>query len=87
MTDYFLERGDYFKLEQLTLGYTLKTPDLRFMDGLRIYGSVNNVFTLTKFSGVDPSTYDVNGLHPGASGDRGFYPSSRQFILGLQIDF
>lgn len=87
VTDYFLERGDYFKLEQLTFGYTLKTPNLRFMDGLRIYGSVNNVFTLTKFSGVDPSTYDVNGLHPGASGDRGFYPSSRQFILGLQIDF
>ena len=87
VTDYFLERGDYFKLEQLTFGYTLKTPNLRFMDGLRIYGSVNNVFTLTKFSGVDPSTYNVNGLTPGASGDRGYYPSSRQFILGMQIDF
>ena len=86
-TDYFLERGDYFKLEQLTLGYTLKTPHWRFMDGLRIYGSMNNVFTLTRFSGVDPSTYNVNGLTPGAIGSRGYYPSSRQFILGMQVDF
>ncbi|WP_175631343.1 SusC/RagA family TonB-linked outer membrane protein [Bacteroides acidifaciens] len=86
-TDYFLERGDYFKLEQLTLGYTLKTPHWRFMDGLRIYGSMNNVFTLTGFSGVDPSTYNVNGLTPGAIGSRGYYPSSRQFILGMQVDF
>ncbi|MGM9763149.1 MAG: SusC/RagA family TonB-linked outer membrane protein [Candidatus Cryptobacteroides sp.] len=87
VTDYFLERGDYFKLDQITLGYTLKTPKLRFMDGLRVYASVNNVFTLTKFSGVDPSTYNVNGLTPGASGDRGYYPSARQFIFGMQIDF
>ena len=87
VTDYFLERGDYFKLEQLTLGYTLRTPKARFLDGIRIYGSVNNVFTLTQFSGVDPSTYNVNGLYPGAQGSRSYYPSTRQFILGVQVDF
>lgn len=87
VTDYFIEDGDYFKLEQLTLGYTLRTPKWRFIDGIRIFGSVNNVFTITKFSGVDPSTYNVNGLTPGARGSRSYYPSTRQFILGAQIDF
>ena len=42
VTDYFLERGDYFKLDQLTLGYTFKTHNYRFIDGVRIYGRVYN---------------------------------------------
>lgn len=86
-TDYFLERGDYFKLDQITLGYTLNLPNVRFMNKLRIYASVNNIFTITKFSGVDPSTYPVNGLTPGAQGSCMYYPTTRQFIVGAQIDF
>ena len=87
VSDYFLEKGDYFKLDMVTLGYTLRTPKCRFLDGLRVYGTVKNVFTLTKFSGVDPSTYQVNGLEPGAQGSRSYYPSTRQFIAGVQLDF
>ena len=87
VTDYFLERGDYFKLDQITLGYTLNLPNVRFMNKLRIYGSVTNVFTITKFSGIDPSTYPVNGLTPGAQGSCMYYPTTRQFIVGAQIDF
>lgn len=87
VTDYFLERGDYFKLDQITLGYTLNLPNVRFMNKLRIYGSVTNVFTITKFSGIDPSTYPVNGLTPGALGSCMYYPTTRQFIVGAQIDF
>ena len=86
-TDYFLERGDYFKLDQLTLGYTLNVPQWRFLSKIRIYGTVKNVFTITKFSGVDPSTYLVNGLTPGGQGSRTYYPSTRQFIAGVQVDF
>ena len=71
----------------VTLGYTLKTPKARFLDRIRIYGSVKNVFTITKFSGVDPSTYPVNGLTPGGQGSRTYYPSTRQFIMGVQVDF
>ena len=62
VSDYFLERGDYFKLDQITLGYTLPTPKARFMDQLRIYGTVRNVFTITKYSGMDPSNFQINGL-------------------------
>lgn len=87
VSDYFLERGDYFKLDMLTLGYTLPTPKLRFLDRVRVYGTVKNVFTITKFSGVDPSSYQVNGLTPGGQGSRTYYPSTRQFILGVQLDF
>ncbi len=87
VSDYFLERGDYFKLDMVTLGYTLPTPRCRFLDKVRLYGTVKNVFTITKFSGVDPSTYQVNGLTPGAQGSRTYYPSTRQFIVGLQLDF
>lgn len=87
VSDYFLERGDYFKLDMITLGYTLRLPQCRFLDRIRVYGSVKNVFTLTKFSGVDPTSYDVNGLEPGATGSRSYYPQTRQFIAGVQIDF
>lgn len=87
VSDYFLERGDYFKLDMLTLGYTLKLPYCRFLDRIRVYGTVKNVFTITKFSGVDPASYQVNGLQPGAQGSRSYYPTTRQFIAGIQIDF
>ena len=85
--DYFLEKGDYLKLDMVTLGYTFSPKAWRFMDRVRLYGTMKNVFTLTKFSGVDPSTYQVNGLTPGAQGSRSYYPSTRQIIVGLQVDF
>lgn len=85
--DYFLETGDYLKLDMVTLGYTFNPKSCRFLDRVRLYGTMKNVFTLTKFSGVDPSTYQVNGLTPGAQGSRTYFPSTRQFIVGLQVDF
>lgn len=87
VTDYFLERGDYFKLDMLSLGYTLNLQKSRFINKIRLYGTVHNVFTLTKFSGVDPSTYQVNGLTPGATGSRTYFPTTRQFMFGVQVDF
>ena len=85
--DYFLERGDYFKLDMVTLGYTFKPQNWRFLERVRLYATMKNVFTLTKFSGVDPSTYQVNGLTPGGQGSRTYFPSTRQVIAGVQIDF
>lgn len=85
--DYFLEKGDYLKLDMVTLGYTFDLSKCRFLDRVRLYGTVKNVFTLTKFSGIDPSNYQVNGLTPGAQGSRDYFPSTRQFILGMTVDF
>lgn len=87
VSDFFLQRGDWFKLDQITLGYSLPLQKTRFMESLRIYGTVRNVFTITKFKGMDPSNYQVNGLTPGATGARSYYPTTRQFILGVQLDF
>lgn len=85
--DYFLERGDYLKLDMVTIGYTFTPKDWRFLDRIRVYGTMKNVFTITGFSGVAPSTYQVNGLTPGGQGSRTYFPSTRQIIVGMQLDF
>lgn len=84
--DYFLEPGDYLKLSSVNIGYTLPLKS-KFIESLRIYAVGSNLFTWTQFSGVDPSTYQVNGLNPGATGSRSYYPSTRQFMFGMQVDF
>ncbi|MDE5902476.1 MAG: SusC/RagA family TonB-linked outer membrane protein, partial [Muribaculaceae bacterium] len=83
--DYFIERGDYFKLDNLTLGYTLPL-NARFLGKVRVYCTLKNVFTLTKCSGVDPASYPVNGTTPGGQASRTYYPQTRQYIVGLQLD-
>ena len=85
MTDYFLENGDYFKLDNLTLGWSPKIASKRFSN-IRIYGTVKNVFTLTKFTGLDPTIVNVAGLEPGIV-DLNVYPITRNYSLGLQVTF
>lgn len=85
ITDYFLEPGDFFKLDNLTLGWSPKTG-VKAISNLRIYGSVRNVFTITKYSGLDPTVVGVTGLTPGY-GDLGVYPVTRTFSLGAQVSF
>lgn len=88
LTDYFIEKGDYFKLDNITLGYTFDFKNARFIDRLRLYGTVTNVFTITGFSGIDPSYYPVNGLTPGTfDGQKYYYPTSTQVIFGAQVSF
>lgn len=85
--DYFIEPGDYLKIEDVTLGYTFKSK-VKYVDNIRIYGSAQNLYTWTKFSGVDPSTYNVNGLTPGSGdGHNYYYPSVFQFNFGVQVNF
>lgn len=86
VTDYYLEKGDYVKLDALTLGYTFNI-NKRFIDNIRLTFTAKNLFTITGYSGIDPSSFQTNGLTPGATGSRSYYPSCRQFILGVQLDF
>lgn len=86
VTDYYLEKGDYVKLDALTLGYTFNL-NRRFLNSVRLTFTAKNLFTITGYSGVDPSSFQTNGLTPGATGSRTYYPSCRQLILGAQIDF
>lgn len=84
--DYFIERGDYLKLDLVSFGYTLNLNS-KYIDSIKFSLSGKNLLTLTAFTGVDPSTYSINGLTPGATGSRNYYPTCRQFIAGLQISF
>lgn len=86
VTDYFLEKGDYLKLDMVNLGYTFNF-DNKLIDKMKVYVTGRNLFTFTEFTGVDPSTYQTNGLQPGATGSRNYYPSCRQVIFGVQLDF
>jgi len=83
--DYFLEDGDYIKLDNLTLGWSPKIKSNHFRN-LRLYGTVKNVFTLTKFTGLDPTTVSISGLEPGIV-DLNVYPITRNYTLGVQITF
>ena len=85
ITDYFLESGDYFKLDNLTLGWSPAIGNSK-VKSLRIYATVRNVFTITKYTGLDPTTVSVTGLTPGF-GSLDVYPIARNFSLGAQITF
>lgn len=87
LTDYFMEKGDYVKLDVATLGYTWQV-NKKYLEKVRFYLTGRNLFTITGFSGVDPSTYQVNGLTPGTfGGNRNYYPSTTQLMFGVQVDF
>ena len=82
-----IEPGDYLKIDNVTLGYTMNL-NKKYIEKIRLFGTANNLYTFTKFTGVDPSTYEVNGLTPGTfGGGYNYYPSAFQFILGLQVSF
>ena len=85
ITDYFLEDGDYLKMDNITIGWS---PDIEYqwINNLRVYGSVENVFTITGYSGLDPETVGVTGLEPGV-GSLDVYPITRTFTMGLQLSF
>ena len=87
LTDYFIEPGDYLKLDQVSLGYT-HNFNLKFIEKVRVFLTASNLYTLTRFTGVDPSVYPVNGMTPGTfGGDIKYYPSAFQFVCGVQLGF
>lgn len=85
-SDFFVEDASFLRLQNIQIGYNF-SDDLLGKVGLaklRIYTSINNLFTLTKYTGYDPT---VNGGAIGAGIDYGTYPSARQFLLGLNVTF
>ncbi len=86
ISSYFLEKGDYFKLENVTLGYTIPFKNRRLVDSLRVYLSAKNRFTLTKYSGNDPSIVTSTGITPGVDSNSA-YPSATQVALGVTFRF
>nr|WP_321454236.1 TonB-dependent receptor [uncultured Carboxylicivirga sp.] len=80
---YYLEDGDYMKMDNITLGYTLKQST--FLSKVRVYASIENAFVITGYSGLDPELA-TNFLSAGTD-DRDKYPSIRSYTIGLNITF
>lgn len=91
LSDRYIEDGSYIRLKNITLGYTFPKSLLTKLkiDNLRIYANLQNVYTLTKYTGYDPevgaSTQDSTGLTFGV--DNGRYPSPMTCSFGLNISF
>lgn len=86
VTSYYIEDGDYFKLTNMTLGYTFDFKHSPHVKTLRLYGSIDNVFTITKYKGTDPELGSNNFWYAGVD-DRDKYPTVRSFTVGLNVTF
>ncbi|WP_281695844.1 SusC/RagA family TonB-linked outer membrane protein [Bacteroides clarus] len=86
ISSFFLEKGDYFKLENVTLGYNFTPKPNKILNSMRVFISAKNLFTLTGYSGNDPSVVSVNGLEPGVDSNSA-YPTATQVSLGLTLRF
>lgn len=80
---YYLEKGDYWKIDNVTLGYTMDFK--KAVKSLRVYGSVTNLATITGYSGIDPEI-GMTGLTPGVD-NISRYPAARTFTLGVSVKF
>ena len=77
-SDYYVEDASFLRLDNLTIGYTMH--NMRVPDGTRIFGTAQNLFTITKYSGVDPLA-GINGI------DNNIYPRARTFTAGVTVGF
>jgi len=80
----FIESGNYVRLDNATLGYNFKNINPAIKN-IRIYTSVNNLFVITKYKGIDPEI-NQGGLAPGVDA-RNFYPKTRSFLFGINASF
>ncbi|PWS29541.1 SusC/RagA family TonB-linked outer membrane protein [Pedobacter yonginense] len=84
ISDRFLESGSYLRLDNATLGYTIKpkTPSIK---AIRLYLTANNLFVITNYSGLDPEI-NIGGLTPGIDNNN-YYPKTRTFSFGVSASF
>ena len=82
---YYIEKGSFARLDNLTLGYSLIPKDMLGVSRIRFYGTAHNLMTITKYKGVDPEV-PMDGLDPGVEG-REYYPKTKTFILGINVTF
>jgi hypothetical protein len=86
ISSYFLEKGDYVKLDNVTLGYTYTPKNRQLVESLRVYLTAKNVFTLTGYEGNDPSIVTSTGITPGIDSNSA-YPQATQVSLGVTLRF
>ena len=82
----YVEKGDYLKLDNLTLGYTFDTSKQKIVKTARIYVTAQNLLTFTEYTGIDPEAVSITGLTPGIDSHHK-YPTLKSVTVGLNISF
>ncbi len=78
-SDYFLEKGDFVRLENITIGYSINAAKYNWLNKARIFVSGNNLWTITKYTGIDPSSIGVDIFN--------VYPKSTSVTMGFNLVF
>lgn len=87
ISDWLVEDGSYLRIKSIQLGYSLPASTLERLQlkGLRVWTGAYNLFTFTKYSGLDPEIGSSSPLNMGV--DQGYYPVAKSWMLGLNLNF
>ena len=85
-SDKFIEKGNYIRLQSLTVGYTFNDIFKGWIKSLQLYATMNNVFTITSYKGLDPEV-NLGGIDPGVDYRWSTYPHTRTTMIGAKINF
>ena len=85
-SDRFIEKGSYVRLQTLSLSYTFRNCFHDWIQDLTLYGTANNLFTITNYKGLDPEV-NLGGIDPGVDYRWNRYPHTRTFMVGVKINF
>ncbi len=82
---YYLEDGDFWKIDNITVGYNLSVGKLKYIKSARLYASVSNCYTFTGYKGIDPEV-STAGTYPGIDNFL-TYPNARTYTFGVNVNF
>lgn len=86
ISDLYIHDGDFLRINNLTLGYDLsRVVKKNYLSKVRLYASALNLYTFTKYNGMDPEIGYGEGFSSGT--DFGYYPRPRTYMLGLNVKF
>ena len=86
-SDYYLEDASFLKLDNITIGYNIPLPENKYCKKLRIHFTVQNVFTVSSYTGMDPARVNTTSIESTGIDYVDFYPSTRQFQFGVNATF
>ncbi len=84
-SDYWLEDGSYLKCDNITIGYTFRFKDNKYIRSLRLSATGQNLFTITKYSGQDPEV-STTGVWNAGIDYVSFYPKTASFMFGVNVN-
>ena len=85
-SDRYIEKGTYVRLQSLSLSYTFRNCFNNWIQDLTLYGTANNLLTITNYKGLDPEV-NLGGIDPGIDYRWSRYPHTRTFMFGVKINF